>query len=81
LCILQVNLKNSGTWIYTSDQYIVQENWDSLAIQGWLTRDHESWTRSNAMVQNLKKITKAKVILGHDRQVMEQYNIAPFSYD
>lgn len=29
LCIMQVNLQESGTWIFTSDQYHVKENYES----------------------------------------------------
>ncbi|TIA26225.1 hypothetical protein D6C79_10720 [Aureobasidium pullulans] len=55
LCIAQINLRNSGTWVITSDQYIVQENYDSLSTQGWLTRDHHSWSQSNQMIHFLQK--------------------------
>ena len=34
LCILQVNLRNSGTWIFTSDQYHVRENYAGSRPQG-----------------------------------------------
>ncbi|KAH7139920.1 beta-lactamase-like protein [Dactylonectria estremocensis] len=81
LCILQVNLKNSGTWVFTSDQYIVQENYDGLGTQGWLTRDHTSWSRSNQQVHLLQKATGAKVILGHDRDVLMRHKLAPEHYD
>jgi glyoxylase-like metal-dependent hydrolase (beta-lactamase superfamily II) len=80
LCIIQINLKKSGTWIFTSDQYIVRENYDSLGTQGWLTRDHHAWSQSNQMVHFLQKITKAKVIFGHDREVFQQYQSAPHYY-
>ncbi|KAJ6197224.1 beta-lactamase-like protein [Bipolaris maydis] len=81
LSILQVNLENSGTWVFTSDHYIVKENYDSLATQGWFTRDHASWSRSNQMVHSLQKLTGAKLIFGHDRDVFFEYRIAPQFYD
>ena len=81
LSILQVNLKNSGTWVFTTDQYIVKENYDSLATQGWFTRDHASWSRSNQMIHTLQKLTNAKLIFGHDRDVFFQYNVAPEFYE
>jgi len=43
LCILQVNMLESGTWIFTSDQYHVRENWEDGKPQGWLARDHDDW--------------------------------------
>lgn len=81
LCIVQLNLKNSKTWIFTSDQYIVQENYDSLGTQGWLTRDHATWSRSNQMVHFLQKMTAAKLVFGHDKEVFMKYKIAPEHYD
>jgi glyoxylase-like metal-dependent hydrolase (beta-lactamase superfamily II) len=80
LSILQTNLKDSGTWIFTTDQYIVRENYESLANQGWFTRDHASWSRSNQMVQSLQKLTDAKLIFGHDREVLFHYKTAPEFY-
>lgn len=34
LCIMQVNLKESGTWIFTSDQYHIKENYEQNHPQG-----------------------------------------------
>lgn len=34
LCLLQVNLRGSGTWIFTSDQYHVRENYEQDHPQG-----------------------------------------------
>jgi len=81
LSILQVNLKNSGTWVFTTDQYVVKENYESLATQGWFTRDHASWSRSNQMIHSLQKLTNARLIFGHDRDVLFQYNLAPGYYE
>lgn len=69
LCILQVNMPESGTWIFTTDQYHVRENYEDSHPQGWLARDHDDWVRSNQAIHLLAKRTKAKVILGHDREV------------
>ncbi|KAI7759961.1 hypothetical protein LZL87_010383 [Fusarium oxysporum] len=81
LCIMQVNLKESGTWIFTSDLYIVQENYDNLSTQGWLKRDHAAWSQSNQLVHMLQKATVAKVILGHDRNVLMRHKLAPECYE
>ncbi|KAH5201745.1 hypothetical protein HBH77_125820 [Parastagonospora nodorum] len=80
LSILQVNMKDSGAWIFTTDQYIVKENYDSLANQRWFTRDHAAWSRSNQMIHSLQKLTNAKLILGRDREVLLQYKLAPEFY-
>ncbi|KAH7124075.1 beta-lactamase-like protein [Dendryphion nanum] len=65
LSILQLNLRESGTWIFTSDQYHVRENYRDSVPQGWLARDHEAWVRSHQMIRGLQKRTGGKVILGH----------------
>ena len=77
LCILQLNLKNSGTWIFTSDHYIVREHYETSITQGWLTRDHPSWCRSDQMIQFLQKAMNAKLIFGHDKDVLMNYKVAP----
>ena len=56
LCIMQVNLKESGTWIFTTDQYHVFENYDSGVPQGWLARDHDDWVASDQMIKSLQKV-------------------------
>lgn len=81
LSILQLNLKNSETWIFTTDHYIVKENYESLACQGWFTRDHASWSRSNQMIKSLPKLTNAELVFGHDREVLFQYELAPAFHD
>jgi len=69
LCILQVNMLESGTWIFTTDQYHVRENYEDSHPQGWLARDHDDWVRSHQMIQMLARRTEAKVVLGHDKEV------------
>lgn len=53
---MQVNLKESGTWIFTTDQYHVYENWESSIPQGWLARDHDDWVESDQMIKALQKV-------------------------
>lgn len=53
---MQVNLKESGTWIFTIDQYHVHENWESGIPQGWLARDHDDWVESDQMIKALQKV-------------------------
>lgn len=77
LCTLQLNLRTSGTWIVTSDHYIVQENYHNLTPQGWLTREHPSWSRSNQEVHLQQKTTCANIIFGHDRAALMKHKLAP----
>jgi glyoxylase-like metal-dependent hydrolase (beta-lactamase superfamily II) len=83
LTIMQVNLKNSGTWIFTSDQYHVRENFEDDVPQGWLARDHDAWVRSHQMIKGLKRRTNGKVVLGHCWETVKTLGIefAPKVYD
>jgi glyoxylase-like metal-dependent hydrolase (beta-lactamase superfamily II) len=83
LSILQVNLRNSGTWIFTSDQYHVRENFEDDVPQGWLARDHEAWIRTHQMVKGLKRRTGGKVVLGHCWDTVRALGVefAPGMYD
>ncbi|KAF2716236.1 Metallo-hydrolase/oxidoreductase [Polychaeton citri CBS 116435] len=80
LCIMQVNLKDSGTWIFTTDQYHVKENFEASVPQGWLARDHDDWVASHQMIKMLQKRTQAKMMFGHCAETLSLYNIAPSFY-
>lgn len=54
---MQVNLRESGTWIFTTDQYHVHENFEADTPQGWLARDHDDWVRSHQMIKGLQKVS------------------------
>jgi glyoxylase-like metal-dependent hydrolase (beta-lactamase superfamily II) len=69
LSIMQVNMLESGTWIFTTDMYHVRENYEDNQPQGWLARDHDEWVRSHQMIKTLARRTSAKVVLGHDKEV------------
>ena len=80
LVVMQVNLQESGTWIFTTDMYHVRENWESSVPQGWLARDHDDWVRSHQKLRMLQKRTHAKMILGHCADTLFKYKIAPHAY-
>ncbi|KAI4646594.1 hypothetical protein J4E93_004815 [Alternaria ventricosa] len=83
LTIMQVNLKESGTWVFTSDQYHVKENYADGVPQGWLARDHDAWVRSHQMIKGLQKRTRAKVVLGHCWDTIRELDVefAPRAYE
>ncbi|KAJ5683443.1 metallo-beta-lactamase superfamily protein [Penicillium macrosclerotiorum] len=66
LCIMQVNLLRDGTFIWTTDQYHVRENFDSNWAHGWLLRDYRSWIDSGKLIRRLQKAFSATLIFGHD---------------
>lgn len=61
--------RESGVWLFTTDQYHVKENYEANAPQGWLARDHDDWIHSNQWIKSLAKRTHAKVVIGHDKEV------------
>lgn len=77
----QVNLINSGTWLFTTDQYHVHENYNDATPQGWLARDQKKWVRSHQMVRTIVKPTNAKIIYDHDKETFFKYKHAPDHYD
>ncbi|KAK6438049.1 hypothetical protein LTR95_005759 [Oleoguttula sp. CCFEE 5521] len=80
LCIMQVNLRESGTWIFTTDQYHVEENFYASVPQGWLARDHDDWVRSHQMIKGLQKRTNGTMVFGHCAKTFFKYQSAPHAY-
>ncbi|KAK0115117.1 hypothetical protein ONS96_013587 [Cadophora gregata f. sp. sojae] len=80
LCLMQVNLLESGTWIFTSDQYHVKENYEQNHPQGWQARDHDDRIHSNQMIHMLARRTNAKLVFGHDKETFFSYKHAPEFY-
>lgn len=73
LVMMQVNLKNDGTFIWTTDQFHIKENFEHGHPQGWLARDHSAWYRGLGLVKNMQRIFNAKLIFGHDKDVAEEF--------
>lgn len=71
---MQVNLKESGTWIFTTDQYHVHENWESGIPQGWLARDHDDWVESDQMIKALQKVRVPPYLIFLVTQLLLLYN-------
>ena len=72
LTVMQLNLRNSGHWLFTTDQYHIKENFDLDTPQGWLARDHGDWHRSNQKIKMYIKNTKPNIIFGHDIAVSDE---------
>jgi glyoxylase-like metal-dependent hydrolase (beta-lactamase superfamily II) len=65
---MQINLPDSGTIFFISDHCHVIENWRDGIPQGWLARDHPAWFRSTQRLKHLERITRGRVIPGHDEE-------------
>ncbi|KAL4808092.1 Metallo-hydrolase/oxidoreductase [Aspergillus unguis] len=72
LCGMQVNLQDSGTFVFISDHCHVIENWRDSIPQGWLARNHPAWFQSTQRLKRLEASAKARVIPGHDESVFTE---------
>ncbi|QKX60004.1 uncharacterized protein TRUGW13939_07146 [Talaromyces rugulosus] len=73
LCIMQVNLEKDGTFIWTTDQFHVAENYELGHPHGGLARDHTAWFRSLNMIRRLQRLFNARLVFGHDKDVATKY--------
>ncbi|OGE51032.1 hypothetical protein PENARI_c015G04589 [Penicillium arizonense] len=73
LCMLQINLEKDGTFIWTTDQFHIVENYELGHPQGGFARDHAAWYRSLHLVRRLQRLFNAKLIFGHDKGVATKY--------
>ena len=69
---LHVQLANAGSVMLTSDQFHLRENYEGPQPLGWLLRDHAAWWRSYRFVRTLADRTDARLVFGHDRQVLTE---------
>lgn len=81
LAVMQLNMKESGTWIITTDMYHVKENYYDNAPQGFLARDHHPWVNSNQKIHALQRRTNAKMLFGHCKETLSLYKTAPHAYE
>lgn len=81
---MQINMQDSGTFVFMSDHCHVIENvcigekimyssanteqWRDGVPQGWLARDHAAWFRSQQRLKQLERNTKGQMIPGHDKE-------------
>jgi glyoxylase-like metal-dependent hydrolase (beta-lactamase superfamily II) len=69
---LQLDLANSGTFLLTSDQFHLRDNYDQGTPLGWLLRDHAAWWRSYRLARRIAENKEARLVFGHDREVLEE---------
>ncbi|MET0887025.1 MAG: N-acyl homoserine lactonase family protein [Mycetocola sp.] len=72
LLTMQVETKNSGHFMLTSDLYHVRELFEQDLPQGWLGRDAHSWFRSHRWMKQLQQQYDATMVYGHDATVLEK---------
>lgn len=63
---------DAGPFLLTSDQFHLRENYEGPQPLGWLLRDHAAWWRSFRFVRTLADRTGARLVFGHDRDVLRE---------
>jgi glyoxylase-like metal-dependent hydrolase (beta-lactamase superfamily II) len=69
---LRLDLANAGTFILTSDQFHLRDNYEGPQPLGWLLRDHAAWWRSYRLVKTIADRTEARLLFGHDADVLAE---------
>lgn len=69
---LRLELANAGTFILTSDQFHLRDNYEGPLPLGWLLRDHAAWWRSYRTVKTMADRADAKLVFGHDADVLAE---------
>ena len=77
---LRIDLANAGTFILTSDQFPLRDNYEGPQPLGWLMRDHAAWWRSCRLVKTIADRTEARLVFAHDAEVLAELKQEPF-YD
>jgi glyoxylase-like metal-dependent hydrolase (beta-lactamase superfamily II) len=77
---LEIGLAHSGTFFFTSDEFHFHENYEQGIPQGWLMRDYAGWWASYRYVHRLADRTSARLVFGHDPEVLAELKKVPF-YD
>lgn len=54
--------------LYVLTSSISPSSWRDGIPQGWLARDHPAWFRSTQRLKQLERLTKGRVIPGHDEE-------------
>ena len=69
---LRLDLANAGTFVLTSDQFHLRDNFEEPRPLGWLLRDHAAWWRSSRKVKTIADRTGATLVFGHDAEVLDE---------
>jgi glyoxylase-like metal-dependent hydrolase (beta-lactamase superfamily II) len=69
---LRLDLANAGTFLLTSDQFHLRDNYEGPNPLGWLLRDHPAWWRSYRWVKTTAERTDATLVFGHDADVLTE---------
>jgi len=74
----RLDLANAGTIMLTSDQFHLRDNYENAQPLGWLLRDHAAWWHSYRFTRRLVERTGARLLYGHDMEVLADFRVEPF---
>ncbi len=80
LMSMLVNLKDKN-FLMTSDHASTRDNFEKEVPIGFGMRDFEDWRKSTRKLKHIAKKYKAKVIPGHDPEVLSTLKTAPEYYE
>jgi glyoxylase-like metal-dependent hydrolase (beta-lactamase superfamily II) len=72
LLTLHVEFKDAGHFLFVSDEFPLEQNFQEPRPQGWIMRDHEAWWQSYRRTRTLADRLDATVVYGHERSQFEQ---------
>lgn len=67
-----LDLRDSGPFYFSTDQFIFREHYENGSPQGWLMRDYDAWHRSLAFIRQLERTTGSTMVFGHDPEVFSR---------
>lgn len=79
--VLQVDLPQSGTMVFTSDAIYRSENFGPPATGSAIVWDQNLWLESVEKIRVLVDETDATVVFGHDADQRRQLQFAPHVYE
>lgn len=74
---MQVDLKDSGTMIFTSDAVYMGDSYGPPSTPAAIVNDLTAWYTSVDKIRNLAEKTDATVVFGHDAAQLKSMRLAP----
>lgn len=74
LLVLQLDLKNSGTFLFPSDLFFFKQNYEGDgSAMGWLLSDMKAWHEALYKVKQLEARNNAKILFSHDAETLKTF--------
>jgi len=77
---LQVDLADSGTFVFASDSLYLKESYGPPAIAAGIVYDTVAWFRSVEKIRAIEERTNATIVFGHSAGQIEELKTGPGNY-